>query len=69
MVLLTEEESVERDSFCQCHTNDGLDEDLNGSAGIAADGFNSLRTDKTYAKGGTKAAKSALDATGDFSDE
>jgi len=67
-VLTTEEQSVERNGFGQCHTDDGLNEDFARSTGIAADALNGLGTDETYANGGCKTAERALDAPCDFSD-
>ena len=67
--LLTEEQGVEGDGFSQRHADNGLDEDFDRRARIATDGLNGLRANKTDAKGGTKAAKGALNASGDFSDD
>jgi hypothetical protein len=39
-----------------------LDEDLSGSARIAADSFNSFGADKAYADSGSQAAEGALNA-------
>ena len=66
--FFTEEQSVEGDGFSERHADDGLDEDFDRSARIAADGFDGFGADETDAKGGTETAEGALDATGDISD-
>ena len=66
--LLAEEQSVKRDGFSQCHTDDGLNENLTGCAGITANGFDSLCADETDANCGCETAECALDAARYFSD-
>jgi len=65
-LFLAEEQRVERDRFGQRHTEDGLNEDLAGRAGIAADGLDGLGADHRYADGGGDASESTLNITSDF---
>src|SRR5581483_1287409 len=50
--LLDEEDRVERDGLGERHADDGLDENLAGRAGIAADALDGLGADETDADGG-----------------
>src|SRR5688572_10161914 len=67
--LLAEEQRVEGDGFGERHADDGLNEDLAGSAGIASDALDGLGADETDTDGGGEAAEGALNAAGDFSDD
>ncbi len=50
--LAAQEEGVERNSFCQSHTDDGLDKHLAGSTRIAANSFNSLGANEPHTDSG-----------------
>ena len=62
---LGEEERENAETFGERHTDDGLDKDLAGSAGIAADGFGGLLADETDADGGAEETKGAGDVASD----
>ena len=61
--------SARMQTFGERHTDDGLDEDLAGSAGIAADGFGGFVADETDAEGGAEKTECAGDVASDFSEE
>ena len=60
-----EEDHVEGHGFGECHAENGLNEDLAGSAGVAADGLNGFLTDETHAESGTEGAKRDVDVARD----
>ena len=64
--LLNEEDRVERDGSGEGHADDGLDEDLAGRAGVAADAFDGLGADETDADGGGETTEGGMETAGDF---
>ena len=68
-VGLREEEREDAETFGERHADDGLDENLAGSAGVATDGFSGLLADETDADGGTEETERAGDVASDFSDD
>ena len=67
--LLREEEREDAETFGERHTDDGLDEDLAGRAGVAADGFGGLLADETDADGAAEETEGAGDVTSEFSED
>lgn len=66
--LLSEEQGVERHGLGQRHTDNGLDQNLAGRTGIAADGFDSLGANHSDTNGCGHATEGALNATCDTCD-
>lgn len=67
--LLSEEQRENTETFGEGHTDDGLNEDLAGSARIATDGFSGFLADETDADGGTEETEGAGDVASNFSEE
>ena len=67
--LLGEKQRENAETFSEGHTDDGLDEDLGGGAGIAADGFGGFGADHTDADGGAEKTECTGDVAVDFSDD
>jgi len=59
--LAAQEEGVESNSFGKGHSNNGLDENLTGSARIAANSFNSFHTDHAHTNSGGGTTDCALE--------
>ena len=66
---MSEEERENTKTFSEGHSDDGLDEDLAGRAGITTDRFSGFLTDQTDAESGTEKTESAGDIAGDFSED
>jgi len=66
---VSEEQRENTETFGERHTDDGLNEDLTGRAGIATNGFGGFLSDQTDAESGTEKTESAGDIAGDFSEE
>ena len=66
---MREEQRENTETFGERHTDDGLNEDFAGCAGIATDGFSGFLTDQTDANCGAEQTESAGDIAGDFSEE
>ena len=62
---LAEEQRQDAETFGERHTDDGLNEDLAGSGGIATDGFGGFEADETDADGGAEEAEGTREITGD----
>ena len=56
-VLLGEEQSKYAETLGECHTDDGLDKNFTGGAGIATDGFGGFGADETDTNGGAEETK------------
>lgn len=65
--LLGENQGENSQTFGQRHADDGLNEDLGGSAGVAADGFSGLEADKADTEGGAEHAETDGDVAGNAS--
>ena len=66
---MREEERENAETFGERHPDDGLDEDLAGSAGIAADGFRGFLADKADADGAAEKTEGRGNVAGEFSEE
>ena len=63
--LLGEEQREHAETFGEGHTENGLNEDLAGRAGITTDSFSGFGADHTDADGGAEETECAGDITGD----
>ena len=64
-----EKQRENAEAFRERHADDGLDEDLAGSAGVTTDGLGGLLADETDADGGAEETERAGDVARDFSED
>ncbi len=62
--LLGEKKCDETETFCQRHTEDGLNEDLAGSGGITADSFGGFGANETDSESSGEYTSGTGDVTG-----
>jgi hypothetical protein len=64
--LVHEEECVEYDGFGERDGQDGLNQNLGRSSGVATHGFGRFHTDESYAERRTESGQADVDISTDF---